>query len=172
MAFEFEIFKTDWLIARMNNLAPEVHSAVVAAVTDQTDQLATAARERIAELFNNPQQMMDAVHNETVDEGDLITGTATASGLPYLAIQEFGGVTSPHDILPVNAQALAFFGSASAQFKPGGMTGPLVIVKAVHHPGSVMPERSYMRAALARRRSAIVAALFAAVATGSKKDAN
>ena len=55
----------------------------------------------------------------------------------YAAIQEFGGQTSPHDITPDKAKALAFM-----------IGGRRVFANRVHHPGSHIPARSYLRSSL------------------------
>ena len=61
----------------------------------------------------------------------------SSSGLPYAAIQEFGGKTKAHEILAVNSKALTF--------RAGG---DLVFAKNVSHPGSTLPARSYLRSSL------------------------
>jgi phage gpG-like protein len=77
--------------------------------------------------------------------GDQVTTTILSDGdLKYAAIQEFGGVTSPHDILPVRGKALAFLAG-----------GEIVFAKVVHHPGSRIPERSYLRSSLAEMAAQI-----------------
>ena len=68
--------------------------------------------------------------------GAVLTGEVTTN-LEYAAIHEFGGKTKPHDIFPKKGRALAFM-----------MGGKQIIVKSVKHPGSVIPERSFMRTAL------------------------
>jgi len=161
----FRIEGTNRLEARLTKFPAGVQSRIGVAISEQIELLKGAALDRMTELFRNAGgKMRDALKTAVVDSGESVSGTLSASGLPYLAIQEYGGVTSPHDIFPVNAAVLAFFGQGSAQFLPGGdATGPLVFAKAVHHPGSVMPERSYLRYALATRRSAIRAAVLGAV---------
>lgn len=78
-----------------------------------------------------------------------ITGTVYVSGdVKYAHIHEYGGRTMPHDIVPVKAKALAFM-----------MNGKQVFAKMVHHPGSVMPERSYLRSSLADMRNEIVSGI-------------
>ena len=73
-------------------------------------------------------------------------GTVFSSGdVKYAAIQEFGGKTSPHVIMPVKAQALSFM-----------MGGKQVFFRKVNHPGSVIPERSYMRSSLADMKQDIL----------------
>ena len=86
---------------------------------------------------------------ELTSEGVLTSLTAAAR---YAAIQEYGGVTSPHDILPQRAKALAFLAG-----------GQQVFARHVHHPGSHIPERSYLRSSLAELAPGIAAEMKAAV---------
>ena len=72
---------------------------------------------------------------------------------PYARIQEYGGKTAAHDIFPVKKAALAFIGSS----------GNRVMASVVHHPGSVVPARSYMRSTLEEYRPRIRAMLLEAV---------
>ena len=55
----------------------------------------------------------------------------------YAAIHEYGGVTPPHEIVAKHGKALAFL-----------MAGRPVFAKKVEHPGSKIPERSFLRSAL------------------------
>jgi phage gpG-like protein len=66
----------------------------------------------------------------------------------YAAIQEYGGKTSAHEILPVKAQALAFVIGGVQRF-----------ARRVEHPGSLIPERSYLRSSLEDMKGEILAAL-------------
>lgn len=78
--------------------------------------------------------------NDQYDEGDHelkgIVGTNKRT-VPYAAIHEFGGTTKPHVIDARRAKVL--------RFQMGGET---VFRRKVNHPGSTMPERSYLRRAL------------------------
>src|SRR6185503_7995191 len=75
----------------------------------------------------------------TADAGEGATGLAGSVGsdLAYAAINEFGGQTPAHDIEIRKAKALAFM-----------LGGKLVFAKLVHHPGSRIPARSFLRSAL------------------------
>ena len=73
--------------------------------------------------------------------------------VPYARIQEFGGRTAAHEIVAIKAKALAFVADGKACF-----------AKSVHHPGSVIPERSFMRSALDDMRGEIVGGLKSSVA--------
>ncbi|MDE2102206.1 MAG: hypothetical protein KGL39_33480 [Patescibacteria group bacterium] len=59
----------------------------------------------------------------------------------YAAILEFGGTTRPHVIRPRNKKVLAF------PCRGGGT----VFAHSVNHPGSKIPERSYIRSTLNER---------------------
>jgi phage gpG-like protein len=58
--------------------------------------------------------------------------------VPYGAIQEFGGTTRAHLIEAKRGVALAFTAGDR-----------LALAKRVQHPGSVLPERSFLRSSLA-----------------------
>jgi len=70
----------------------------------------------------------------------------------YGAIQEFGGTTRAHLIEARRGFALAFTSRDR-----------LVFARRVNHPGSVIPERSYLRSALAELASGGVADIAASI---------
>jgi phage gpG-like protein len=74
----------------------------------------------------------------TVDDDSVQARVFSSGDVKYAAIQEYGGHTAPHDIVPNKAQALAFL-----------VGGRPVFAKIVHHPGSAIPERAYLRSSLA-----------------------
>lgn len=153
------------VLMRFENASEALRTRLRAVMQAETEQVAFYARARINELFRNPQKMMQSIESSVSEGSDFLEGTVTASGLPYLRIHEFGGVTRPHDIYPKSARALHFFGDTAAAFRSGATAGTdEVFAKHVFHPGSVMPERSYLRYALAQRRSAIRGAFLAAAA--------
>lgn len=78
-------------------------------------------------------------------DSDAITATVGSSGVKYAAIQEYGGKTPAHEILPVKGQALAFV-----------VDGVLRFARSVQHPGSQIPERSYLRSSLAEMSDQIL----------------
>jgi phage gpG-like protein len=81
----------------------------------------------------------------------------SAGDVKYAKIHEFGGQTPPHDIYPSKAKALHFT-----------IGGREVFAKVVHHPGSKMPERSFMRSSLADMRGEIREGLLEAVLSGAR----
>jgi phage gpG-like protein len=85
-----------------------------------------------------------------------VTGGAAQSGdVKYGRIHEYGGKTAAHEIVATKAKALAFM-----------MGGKQVFAKSVQHPGSVIPERSFMRSGLADMKEEIVSGIKEAVREG------
>jgi len=95
--------------------------------------------------------LRDSIEAEVAADGDSIVATIASVGdVKYAAIQEYGGRTAAHEILPVKGEVLAFLAGGAMRF-----------ATRVEHPGSTIPERSYLRATLDEQADAIVAALAA-----------
>lgn len=91
--------------------------------------------------------------------GVSVVGKAFSSGdVKYAGIHEFGGMTKAHIIEPKHARALAF--------EVGGKT---IIRRRVNHPGSKMPERSFMRSSLTDLTPDIIKGFTQAVMRGAKQ---
>jgi phage gpG-like protein len=99
-------------------------------------------------------RLRDSVRQEPA-QGDITIAAAVVvpASVPYAEIQEFGGTTPAHAIVPRKGEALRFVAGGKAVF-----------ARRVAHPGSRIPERSYLRAALAEMENDITAALGEAVA--------
>jgi phage gpG-like protein len=89
---------------------------------------------------------------ESQQDGQVGADIFSDGDVPYAAIQEFGGKTAAHEIVPDKARGLAFV-----------MNGKQVFARRVEHPGSQIPARSYLRSALEERHDAIVQDLAQAV---------
>lgn len=83
-----------------------------------------------------------------------VTGRV-GTNVKYAAIHEFGGKTKPHVIEPKTKGALAF--EAYTSMGQWGMHLNKIIVGRVNHPGSQMPERSFLRSSLAEFSDEITA---------------
>jgi phage gpG-like protein len=140
------------LQARLDGLPSAVVAAIAAKSTALADQLRALVQSKLAS---------GALHSRTgalaasviVDgpriEGDRVVVSVSAGGdLKYAAIQEYGGVTSPHEILPSRAKALAFLAGGGEAF-----------AKVVHHPGSRIPARRYLASSMAEIAAEIDAGL-------------
>jgi phage gpG-like protein len=82
------------------------------------------------------------------DSDGVLALVGSEGDVKYAAIQEYGGKTSAHEILPVKADVLAFVIGDAQHF-----------ARRVEHPGSLIPERSYLRSALADMKDEILTAL-------------
>ena len=89
----------------------------------------------------------------TADADGFLASVGSEGDVKYAAIQEYGGKTSAHEILPAKGDVLAFVTSNGQHF-----------ARRVEHPGSLIPERSYLRSALADMNDEIVTALADAAA--------
>jgi len=90
----------------------------------------------------------------TVESDGTVTGQIGPQGIPYAAIHEFGGKTAPHRIEPRNAKVLAL-----------QIGGKDVFARFVNHPGSNVPQRSYLRTALAAKQDEIMSTFGIFIAT-------
>jgi phage gpG-like protein len=90
-----------------------------------------------------------SISAEIFNDGETVSASLGSTGdVKYAAIQEYGGRTSAHEIVPDKAQALAFIAGGSLRF-----------ARRVNHPGSTLPARSYLNASLQDARDEIVADL-------------
>lgn len=142
------------LSARLRSLPARLHERVLATM----QRLGLDLKARIIEnlsgavLHRRSGRLAAAQEVAVTDDGDAITLAAgfDSADVPYGAIQEYGGTTRAHLIEARNARALAF-----------AVGGRLVFARRVHHPGSKIPERSFLRSALADRAPAMLAELAA-----------
>jgi phage gpG-like protein len=108
----------------------------------------TAQRKVSGEVLQVRSGTLRASITAAVTESGGAVTASVGSDAPYAAIHEYGGTTRAHLIEAKNAQSLAFL-----------VGGRLVFAKRVFHPGSHMPERSFLRSALAEMAPEIAAAL-------------
>jgi phage gpG-like protein len=89
----------------------------------------------------------------SADADGVLASVGSEGDVKYAAIQEYGGKTSAHEILPAKGDVLAFVVGDAQHF-----------ARKVEHPGSLIPERSYLRSALEDMKDEILAALADAAA--------
>lgn len=97
-------------------------------------------------------RLADSIAIAVERAGPGVTATVSSDS-PYAAIHEYGGIIPARTVLPQSARALAFPWRGRQRF-----------FKRVQLPAVTMPERSFMRSALAETMPEIEAALAAAVA--------
>ena len=88
------------------------------------------------------------VANVSLDGAAVVASVGSEGDVKYAAIQEYGGKTAAHEILPAKGQVLAFMAGGALRF-----------ARKVEHPGSDIPERSYLRSSLEEMSPEIIAGL-------------
>ena len=130
--------------------------ALVSALSAKAAELAATLADRVktgklaGEVLNLRSGALQASIAAAVSaDGDgFVAAVGSIGDVKYAAIQEYGGKTGAHEILPSKAHVLAFMGSGAQRY-----------AWKVQHPGSAIPERSYLRASLDEMSDDIVAAL-------------
>ena len=86
---------------------------------------------------------------QVASDGANVTASVGSVGdIKYAAIQEYGGQTPAHEILPQKGRALAFLLGGAVRF-----------ARSIQHPGSRIPARAYLTSSLQESQDAIVAEL-------------
>jgi phage gpG-like protein len=145
---------------------PTVPSQVIAFVATKMRQVTINLQRHVVQDKLNGQvlnqrsgKLARSIQQDSHTDGDEVVGEVFSSGdVKYAGIHEFGGKTPPHDIVPSKASALAFM-----------LGGKQIFAKIVHHPGSVIPERSYLRSSLADQADEIVEGLKEAAIRGAQQ---
>lgn len=145
----------------LQRIPQEVADAVAAKVRTLTTNLqhhVIADKLQGQVLHHRSGALARSIQTNVETSGQVTTGEVYSSGdVKYAAIHEFGGTTAAHDILPSKAEALAFV-----------IGGQQVFARVVHHPGSKMPERSFLRSSLADMADLIVDGIKQAATKGAK----
>lgn len=154
------IIGADGLIKRLDEIEPKVSGLVREAVRRETIDLAAYIKsEKLSGqvLRASGGLLKRSINTEFEENTSSIIGSA-GTIVRYAAIHEYGGVIRAHVIKARNAQALAF--------QMGGQT---ILRRQVNHPGSKMPERSFLRSSLRESEKKIRKAVEEAVSAGLKK---
>lgn len=117
---------------RVNDLVLRLQARVQRKLSGQVLNVVTGALRR--SIQPNVAESPSSVQGRVFSTGDV----------KYARIHEYGGRTRAHVIEPRKAGALMF-----------AMGGKNVFAKRVNHPGSIMPERSFMRSSLEEMRAEI-----------------
>jgi phage gpG-like protein len=127
--------------------------ALAASLGKASDRLAAALVDKIVGeklaggvLRSGTGALAASISSAVTIEADGVLATVGSSGVKYAAIQEYGGKAPAHEILPVKGHALAFVVDGARRF-----------ARSVQHPGSQIPERSYLRSSLSEMNDQILA---------------
>jgi HK97 gp10 family phage protein len=149
------------MIARLEAMPDKLHAALLRKVTALTLKLEAKIKEQLSGkvLKVRTGKLRRSIHSRVDSTPVSVTGMAASSGdVKYAGIHEFGGQTKAHIIEARNAKALAF-----------KMNGKQVFFARVNHPGSKMPERSFMRSSLKEMRDEIVQEMNNAAAEAARE---
>jgi phage gpG-like protein len=152
-----EVRGLDETSARFDAYPAALQAALGAKATELASALADLVKnDKLSGSVLNTRSgaLRDSIAASVTDEADGFHASVGSEGdVKYAAIQEYGGKTSAHEILPAKGDVLAFITGDGQHF-----------ARRVEHPGSSIPERSYLRSALADMSDEIVSALADAAA--------
>lgn len=139
IAVSVEMRGVEEIIARFDGLPMARMEVLKDKIGGLIDELRALVRENLSgvKLIEQSGLLYNSIQKDLQSSGDVVEGRVYSEGVPYAAIQEYGGHTSPHEIVMTNAKALRF-----------EAYGKTVFAKKVNHPGSKIPEARYMRGAL------------------------
>ena len=142
----------DTTIARLDAYPAALAAALAAKATDLVVALADLVKsDKLAGGVLNARTgaLAASIAADVSADADGVRASVGSTGdVKYAAIQEYGGKTGAHEILPAKAEALAFMAG-----------GVLRFARKVEHPGSLIPERSYLRSSLDEMSGEIATAL-------------
>ena len=149
--FALEIRGLDEGSARFDAYPVALQAALGAKATEIAAALTDLVKNKLsgAVLNTGSGALRDSIAaSVTADADGVLASVGSEGDVKYAAIQEYGGKTSAHEILPVRGDVLAFVASDGQHF-----------ARRIEHPGSVIPERSYLRSSLEDMKDEILAAL-------------
>jgi phage gpG-like protein len=149
--FALEIRGLDETSARFDAYPAALQAALGAKATELAAALTDLVKNKLsgAVLNTGSGALRDSIAaSVTADADGVLASVGSEGDVKYAAIQEYGGKTSAHEILPVKGDVLAFVASDGQHF-----------ARRIEHPGSVIPERSYLRSSLEDMKDEILAAL-------------
>jgi len=140
----------DHASVKLGRLTEESRKRLRVAIVKDGQELARRVRAKLSGpvLKVRSGRLLASIKAEMRESQDTIYGRVWSEGVPYARIHEYGGQTSPHLIVPRNAKALHFM-----------VGGQSVFAMWVNHPGSKIPQRSYLRSSLAEMKQQLIASM-------------
>jgi phage gpG-like protein len=149
--FALEVRGLDETSARLDAYPAALQAALGAKATELATALADLVKNKLsgAVLNTSSGALRDSIAASiTADSHSVLASVGSEGDVKYAAIQEYGGKTGAHEILPVKGDVLAFVAGDGQHF-----------ARRIEHPGSVIPERSYLRSSLEDMKDEILSAL-------------
>lgn len=137
----------DHATVKLGRLPEEVRKQLRPVLVRDGKELAARVRGKLSGpvLKIGSGRLLNSIRSEMIENANALYVRVYSSGVPYAAIHEYGGRTRPHMIFPKNARALHFM-----------VANGEVFAGKVNHPGSRIPERSYLRSSLAEMRDRLI----------------
>ena len=153
--------KLDALAGRLDALPP----AIAQRLAQEVRRLGGVLRERVERnlsgvVLQQRSGRLAASISVDIEQSGLAASLSVSSDAPYAAVHEYGGTIPARTVLPRSARVLAFPWHGQQRF-----------FKRVSLPAVTMPERSFLRSALAETEPEIRAAIEAAVAEAIRAEA-
>jgi phage gpG-like protein len=149
--FALEVRGLDETSARFDAYPAALQAALGAKATELGATLTDLVKNKLsgAVLNTSSGALRDSIAaSVTADADGVLASVGSEGDVKYAAIQEYGGKTSAHEILPIKGDVLVFVAGDGQHF-----------ARRIEHPGSVIPERSYLRSSLEDMKDEILAAL-------------
>lgn len=133
-----ELVGADKLLARIEGITPRMLLRVSKAVRKVTLMVEARTLQKLSGqvLKVRTGRLRRSINSKITDSPTGSAGTV-GTNVSYARIHEFGGTTRAHLIQAKNKRALSF-----------AMGGHNIVRKSVMHPGSHIPERSFLRSSL------------------------
>jgi phage gpG-like protein len=123
------------VIARLTAMPDKLRAAFLKKTYALAEKLKSKVQQNLTNRILNIRtgKLVRSIFEQVTNSTNEVSGRVYSSGVPYAAIQEYGGQTKAHIIEAANGKALAF-----------NMGGKQVFFKRVNHPGSNIPAHRYM----------------------------
>lgn len=172
--FTVRVTGDDVVIAKLSAMPNAVHQSLLRKVTVLAFKLLALVKGKLSgEVLNVRSGLLrDSAFQEVIDGGSSVVGRVAEPGLvPYAAIHEFGGtINHPGGTAYWADDSGAHFVSNAAAEAFQQLGGALAVkgeLRRTRAHSIQMPERSYLRSALAEMEEEIVSGLREAVAEGT-----
>lgn len=147
MLIDIEAPGLNALIVKFDAMPKKLHDLTLLKMNQLQIELIRRTREKLSGpvLQAKSGALRASIAGRLQDNHDSLVATVGSYGIAYAKIQELGGRTGPHTILPSKASVLHFF-----------VDGKEIFTKRVNHPGSNIPARSYLISTLDEMRPEII----------------
>lgn len=136
----------DEVVAKLQRAGSTAHQAIYKLVNELGLRLlAHVKADKLSDqvLHVRTGRLRRSINLQMTDNGSEVIASV-GTNVVYARIHEFGGKTSPHVIEAKNGKALRFESNGMVYYR-----------QRVNHPGSKMPERSFLRSSLEDMRAYI-----------------